>query len=109
MKIEIKKVKLTKSIISQMYFINIKDIEKAKVLGTLVNARKGYPKLMLLEFEDDYYVCDMRWECGENSFYYSVLNKGTVYKRFNSRQECKNNWMLFTRAREKALKTHIYI
>lgn len=108
MKIKVKKVKLTKSAISQMLFISTKDIDKAEVVGMLVNVRKNYPKLMLLYFNNDYYLYDMRWKCGAQEFYFTVSIRSYI-KKFNSEKECKFYWKIFTRARNTALKHHIYV
>ena len=91
-----------------MQFISTKDLEKATVLGMLINVRKGHPKVMLLEYNNDYYLYDMRWKCGETQFYYSV-NKWTTTKQFNNKEACSYYWKIFTEMRDYALQNHIYI
>lgn len=108
LKIEVKKINLTKAMISQMFFIKTANIEKARVLGMLLNVRKNHPKVMLLEFKNDYYLYDMRWKLSGKEFYYTIGNSVRSI-HFDSIEECQHNWKIFTKARDDALKNHIYI
>jgi len=108
MNIEVKKVKLTKSLISQMMFISMKNISKAKVLGFLVGVRKGYDKIILLEYNNDYYLCDERWIKREKSFSF-MYKRWSYSKKFKSAEECNLMWEAYSKKRGEALKTHLYV
>ena len=105
----IKKVNLTKSLVSQMFFLNTADITKAKVVGMLVNAMKNRPKLILLTFEDDYYLYDVGWQREDTCMYFEYIKGGSTTKNFDNKEECDLAWGAFVKAREKAYENHIYL
>jgi len=108
MLIEIKKVRLTKTSVSQMFFISIKNLDKAKALGMLINVRKKHPKVMLLKFEDDYYLFDMDWR-KDREYFYRSWGRWSSSITFDNEKECEYSWKIFTEVRDEASKNHIYI
>jgi len=106
--VTVKTMKLTKSMVSQMLFLPAKNLKDAEVLGMLVNVHKKHPKVMLLAFNNDFYLFVMDWMCGDDTFY---KQKGTrtTWLQFDSEEECKKCWEVYTACKEEAEKIHIYI
>lgn len=72
MEITVRKVttKLTKSLISQMPFCRSPEVvHNAEVIGLFYNCHKQAKKIMILSYEDKYYLLEADWEDGKSGFY----------------------------------------
>ncbi len=100
------KKKLTKSLLAQMPTTLVDIMKVAKVLGYYNDPKEG--KLALLNHNQEYYTRLLVYQISEK-----VLDKifqgGRQAISFDTKQDRDDWWDAYTKVREEALKTHIYI
>ena len=62
--------KLTKALINQMPQAGLRQLNHGIVLGFLLNVVKDISKVMLIEYEDEYYLHALDWKLGNISKLY---------------------------------------
>lgn len=115
MNIEVKTItkKLTKSLVNQMCVAGIEQmlavLEKPdeKILGYLVNVRKGCHKTILVHDGSDYYVVPV--EAWQKSEYGEYLSIGNAQMEFRDEQ-ARNRWFdSYSEVVRIGLSEHIYL
>jgi len=102
------KKKLSKSIINQMPAANKFELKNGIVLGYVLGIVKDSFKTGIILFDNEYYVFALNWKCGEKTVYRKVGRYSSSIE-FSCETECQEWWKFYVKARDEALKTHIYI
>jgi hypothetical protein len=108
MEIIVKKVKVTKSVISQMVAPSLDVLKNGDVLGMVVNVVKDQHKTMLFAHNNEFYKVAMDWKSGESSMY-RKWGRWSYSWKFNSPEECKEFWDNYSRCVSIAESKHLYI
>lgn len=108
MNIVVKKVPLTKRLISQMLHASLEVLQNGDVLGMVVNVVKDNPKAVIIHYKEGYYWHGLHWEkC--NTSLYRDRGKYTTQKNFKTEQQCDEYWKAYSIVKEIALNKHLYI
>jgi hypothetical protein len=113
--------KLTKSLVNQMFIASLAEMlevlesPSACILGFLINARKGYYKVILIKTEVDFFIVPVReWEKLDSDsdcdydMRFSIIS-GEAYIKFDSEQ-ARDAWFnAYAEIVPVGLKTHLYV
>jgi len=111
MKINVNKLekRLTKGMVTQMEIADSNVLQNGEVLGYLINVRKGYHKLMLLQYEGDYYIEHIGWhDTDRDMVSMPAQGRGFRTKTFDS-LDMKVAWVVGYKRAVKLATDHIYI
>ena len=102
--------KLTKSLVNQMRFAQIEQLRNGLVLGHFVGVRKQSYLTGFIEYNKEYYCFAANWKKGTESPCISrVIGRWFDKIDFANQEECDDWWECYEKAREEAMKTHIYV
>ena len=101
------KKKLTKALISQMHRAHLEVLQQGEVLGYIINTKKDVHKLILILYNNEYYIIEANWTLGELAVYRKI-GKWTQKKEFKTTQDKLDWWVAYQNILEKAT-IHIYI
>lgn len=106
MKIEIVTVKLTKSKLNQMHEAHFDAIKNGEVLGFVIGAIKTIRKIILIKYNNDYYILPANYIKSEGRIF-RYVGKWTSFKEFENQNECEDWWNEYQKVLKLATK-HIY-
>lgn len=107
MEIEIKKVRVTKSIIKQMPIADITVLKHGKVLGMVINVTDSY-KTMLIAHNGEFYRISMEYLRGSKNLYRRI-GRWTSFIEFETQEACTEFWDAYSKCCAIAENNHIYI
>lgn len=104
--------KLTKNIVNQLPFANLKDFTDGKVLGHISNIHKECYDVVLIENNKKYSYFPLNWQQGDTTVHKAVYMKGKKWSTtidLETKEACQTWWDTFIKIKEKAFKTQIFI
>ena len=101
------KRKLTKSIISQLRQAPLEVLISGHPLGFVIGVKKNCYKIIIIQFDKDYYYIEYNWKLGEKSIT-RILRRGTQTVQFETEQRTNHWWDNYQRILKLAQK-QIYI
>jgi hypothetical protein len=108
MDIIIKKLPLTKKLISQMPSATKEVLENGDVLGMVINVVKDSYKSAIIAYKDEYYWHSIMYTKGERTLYRRI-GKWTSVIEFETKDECDEYWEVYSKIRDIAFNKHLYI
>lgn len=108
MEIEIKKVRVTKSIIKQMPIADITVLKHGKVLGMVINALTDSYKTMFIAHNGEFYRISMEYLKGTKNLYRRI-GRWTSFIEFETQEACTEFWVAYSKCCAIAAEIHIYI
>lgn len=105
--------KLTKSLVNQMCIAGIKEMQvvlenrQRRIIGFLINIRKGHHKVILVHDGSDYYIVPVQpWEKSDHEMSVSI---GNSFRSF-THEQARDTWFdAYTEIVHIGLNNHIYL
>jgi hypothetical protein len=101
------KKKLSKSLINQMRFASVRELQLGTGLGYLINIKKNIHKLVLIKYEGEFFIIPANYTQGATVVYRKVGRLSSKIE-FDSIVQC-NSWWSFYQARMIEAVNQIYI
>lgn len=108
LEIEVKKVRVTKSVIKQMLIADAPVLKQGKVLGMVINALTDSYKTMLIAHNGEFYRISMEYLRGTKNLYRRI-GRWTSFIEFETQEECTSFWNAYSKCCAIAAEIHIYI
>ncbi len=100
--------KLTTSHVNQMQVASMDDMREGKLLGYLINVRKGERKVLLIQNDDRYVLLTCGWYevCGDPEGLFRLARKG-YYTTFKTDEYRKEFMRLYEAALREAKQIYV--
>lgn len=108
MEIEVKKIRVTKSVIKQMLIADVPVLKQGEVLGMVINAVTDSYKTMLLKYKGDFYRISMHYQKGTKNLYRRI-GRWTSFIEHETPEECTEFWEAYSKCCAIAENNHVYI